>query len=787
MFQHLLWHSPSLIPIAIGASMLIVAAVVWMYWPQMRTLRGPWKWVLPSLRGIALVVLAISIVRPVVVRPRTPAERGAIVLLIDRSQSMGVSDAGRTPSELVALADGLQMLPRGIRPKSAARLEEAPDTLRALVNDLFLVRGQLDYARISGQSTDSAEQRLSELSQRAQKLADVLVDYPKAAQLAQQLAGLATQTDLPADQWARKVNDTNDALSIAIARAQTSVDNDLYRLNDTVRQACDELGSMSRLSIVNQSLTSRQTRVLPRLLAQAPVFGFEFADDVTVVPLEDEQGALPSLPLELGGTGTNLTAALRSIRERMQGQPIQAIVMFSDGQQVGPEGRLGQVLAASSAPVFTVACAGPVRKEVAITRLQAPASAFVGQTATLRADIRGTGVDGSTIDVVLEADQKRQTQRVTLQDDRVATAEFSVRFEHPGPQNITLSIAPLRGETSSDNNRIVQPINVLADKVKVLLLTGWPGWDYQYLRAALASSPFVEMRQQVLLDESSKLSATPQEILKQDVVVLSDVRADSISPEQATAMSKLVREEGGSVLIIPGEAKNLVELTQLPGMGELLPFQDVQDASWRVWPGEDPYFFLNVAPDAQNLDALKLAEDPGTNSERWSSLSGMFRFMPVSDARASVRPLLVERDSELPVLTQMRVGTGRAFFFGARETWRWRNQIGGRDQDLFWLQLIRYAARPRGNASEIQVTQEALAELANLSGDENRLRRIAGATGGEMLRIEDVAELPDKIRAAGEKLPGFFEYPIWDSGYLLAFVVGCFGVEWALRKRLGLV
>src|SRR5437763_1416126 len=112
MFQHLLWHSPSLIPIAIGASLLIAAAVVWMYWPQMRTLRGPWKWVLPSLRGIALVVLAISIVRPVVVRPRTPAERGAIVLLIDRSQSMGVSDAGRTPSELVALADGLQMLPR---------------------------------------------------------------------------------------------------------------------------------------------------------------------------------------------------------------------------------------------------------------------------------------------------------------------------------------------------------------------------------------------------------------------------------------------------------------------------------------------------------------------------------------------------------------------------------------------------------------------------------------------------------------------------------------------------
>src|SRR3954453_9806380 len=101
MFQHLLWNSPAVVPIAIAVSLLIAAAVVWSYWPQMRRLRGPWRWLLPSLRGIALVVLAISIIRPVIVRPRTPAERGAIVLLIDRSPSMGIVDTGRTPSQLV--------------------------------------------------------------------------------------------------------------------------------------------------------------------------------------------------------------------------------------------------------------------------------------------------------------------------------------------------------------------------------------------------------------------------------------------------------------------------------------------------------------------------------------------------------------------------------------------------------------------------------------------------------------------------------------------------------------
>src|ERR1700742_1606622 len=101
MFQHLLWHSPTLIPIAIAASLLIVALVVWIYWPQMRSGRGVMRWLPPSLRGVSLVILAISIIRPVIVRPRNPSERGAIVLLIDHSPSMGVVDTGRTPSQLV--------------------------------------------------------------------------------------------------------------------------------------------------------------------------------------------------------------------------------------------------------------------------------------------------------------------------------------------------------------------------------------------------------------------------------------------------------------------------------------------------------------------------------------------------------------------------------------------------------------------------------------------------------------------------------------------------------------
>jgi hypothetical protein len=79
-------------------------ALIWLYLPQVRALAQPWRLILPGLRAIALLVLVVAILRPVVVRPRSSGEAGAIVLLIDRSRSMSVRDTGRSPAQLVALA-----------------------------------------------------------------------------------------------------------------------------------------------------------------------------------------------------------------------------------------------------------------------------------------------------------------------------------------------------------------------------------------------------------------------------------------------------------------------------------------------------------------------------------------------------------------------------------------------------------------------------------------------------------------------------------------------------------
>ena len=78
------------------------------------------------------------------------------------------------------------------------------------------------------------------------------------------------------------------------------------------------------------------------------------------------------------------------------------------------------------------------------------------------------------------------------------------------------------------------------------------------------------------------------------------------------------------------------------------------------------------------------------------------------------------------------------------------------------------------------------AELADLSGDERLLRRIAEGSGGQLLPPEQLASLPDRLAEIRSRQSQFTQYPLWDSPYLYALVVASLSAEWALRKRWGL-
>ena len=79
----------------------------------------------------------------------------------------------------------------------------------------------------------------------------------------------------------------------------------------------------------------------------------------------------------------------------------------------------------------------------------------------------------------------------------------------------------------------------------------------------------------------------------------------------------------------------------------------------------------------------------------------------------------------------------------------------------------------------------------NLSMNKELLSNIATSTSGKFFHSSETKDLLSQINKIKpiEKIPftEALEIPIWNIFYLLIFAILLFTIEWAFRKRLGLI
>ncbi len=886
MPAQIVWHSLHSLPLVVALAVLIALAVVWLYPSQVRRVRRPWRWVLPGLRVTALLVLTAALLQPAVRRLRRADERGAVLLLVDRSRSMAVSDSTRSPAQLVALADAFGHLPKGIRAAAMAGVVLELERLRDRVADVASAGNDAETAEAFGRGVEGARARLSAartaFAEAAVALSARSESVPAAGELRARLAAIKDVPDAAPHSWAADARARIDAVLIALTAAQGDVDRQLYASNAGVKSACDELARLSRWSLVEQALLRPKTGLISQISPNMPVAGYTFSDTVEPIPLNSSPPRFLGAP---NGRASNIAGAPAAALAGTGGRPVRAVVVFSDGRHIGGEAAIVSGMIPAGVPVFTIGVAPAERgRDLAFDpSLSVPDSAFVGETLVVRAAITAAGMPAGATEVQLRVGDLAQSQRVELKPDGTPTpVAFSLQLKQGGPQKVVVSIPPAPGEITAENNVMERWIKVLPERMKVAAYAGTPGWDFQFLREALTQTAWVKPESGILDAVTPRLDMTPEQILQQDVIVLSDVPAGALDDVQWDAVNRFVRERGGSLFLLAGP--DYLPATYTPATivpSALLPY-DVKKftPNWRTWPGEEPAFRFSPAPDigSELSDAFRLGPGAGTLGH-WQSLGGAFRFMPLAElnARLNTRALLVEADSRMPVLTESFPGNGRVLFLGVNETWRWRFKVGGRDFRRFWLQLMRYAAgapyavqgdlvaldvdkvapaphdpltiRTRilqggGDGYRVEVWRDGAVvqspalvkegqtgggryvatvagldegdyvvrlfnpaddnpaaaqlemaihvvagagpEMADVSGDEGLLRRVAQASGGEFLPIDRMNELPGLLAATGEDESHFSEVPIWNSPLLFVFVVACFGAEWAVRKRCGL-
>ena len=195
---------------------------------------------------------------------------------------------------------------------------------------------------------------------------------------------------------------------------------------------------------------------------------------------------------------------------------------------------------------------------------------------------------------------------------------------------------------------------------------------------------------------SQKLPDSDQ-MLRNDCIILGDVSPEQLPMEERTRLEKYVADRGGTLVILAGKRSMPLEfLGEADPMARLLPIHNP-----RVVDRKDG-FLITLTAEGKQTAFLRLEPEAGMSEERWASLPP-HSWAVIGRAKEGAVPLAflpeqrggVEQERANALVVRQNYGFGRVVYVGLDSTWRWRFKRGDQYHHRFWSQVIRWAASDR--------------------------------------------------------------------------------------------
>ncbi len=448
------------------------------------------------------------------------------------------------------------------------------------------------------------------------------------------------------------------------------------------------------------------------------------------------------------GRGTHLRTAIDEALQRGVGRPISAVVLMTDGRsaQATDEELVNRLDQLAARVIVVPMGAARVPMDLGIGRVDAPDKAFVNEPVPVRVWVdrssgggdsgkggddmgsedttNDSGKNGAVLVRLIDPATQTVMDEQTLAGDVPADepARLMGRWSIAGPTTWRVEVSSVagtgeaEGELITDNNTLDVVIEFVDRPMRVLLVEGYPRWEYRYLKNMLVRNDAIQTS--VLLTNAdasfaqegdlpiTRLPREAEELAPYDVVIVGDVNASQFSADQMAMLRDHVSIRGAGLLWIGGPHSTPTSYDGTP-LADLLPMRSPSRTD-SLDMGLGP-FVVEPTSLAAGLSVLELIDPRETNVNqrhytragvRWPiGLPGLQWVQDVGLIKPTAEVLAVAMlggaDGQVPSVLRLRYGAGQSVYVATDETWRWRYGRGELYFEQFWMQLVQMLGRGR--------------------------------------------------------------------------------------------
>jgi hypothetical protein len=686
---------------------IAIAFAAYLYSREARLSRGR-RIFLTVLRSFSYALILCILFEPFVGLTKSLTIRRNLLVLVDRSASMSIADARKKPQDLAdaALAMGKVNFPV---PAEQEHLASAQRAMR--VSAAALKVNRYDDARAAQLS---AQQSLAAVKPDAQATAggDAPAAFLRALQdLGKQQDDLCNATEqlekdgaLNEDRYRElrgtqeKILETAGAIASALRAAVVAVP-------DAVR---GEVAAVPRYAMATNLLNQPGPKVFDRIGGDGGCTLKFFAFGEKLEPLGKSAAESVTMLGALQPTGMVTRAGAIEDAVAMQGgQPVAGVVLLTDG--AFNEGadclEVARKMKEQGVPLFPVGLGLKTPEDVGLRSLIVPDAIFPNDEVRARVQVFSYGYREAkaTLRVLLDGGELAQAPVVLSGEPQFVDVPFKIPEGRGGSAKLTVSISEQPGEVSTVNNQIDRQVRIINQKIKVLYVEGRPRWEFRYLRVILQRDPRLDVKflmtqgDQELPSASDSYIASypekPEEAFAYDLVILGDVPVWYFSKPQVERMVELVRERGGSLLMLAGDTYAPSSYVGSP-LAEILPVNIVEG---NATVGTNAY---PVATERGKQTLALLDPSDKVSAAIWSVVRPLFRIPNLDGAKPAANVLLElpagpDRPRAYPLVAWHYAGTGKAMYVGTDQMWRLRFKRGDQYHARFWGQAIQFLALSR--------------------------------------------------------------------------------------------